>query len=205
MTAVYWDWFKAAQTRDFATRAPLVDDHDECDDDDEEEEEDDFEPLETDELELLQRDTLQIAPPSVADGGDVAAMDLEPITEGDDNDDEGEDTDDDGDDDDDDVDEGANDKVKLELEHLQAWRLQIEARLHQLSIEEPNYWRSDARSHQTHSYAAGPCRAGNEGRGWSEEKIAIIVSIIKKVSYISLNLYMHIFYVYTHLMLVDSM
>ncbi len=192
MAAVYWDWFKAAQTRDFAMRAPLVNELDECDDDN------DFEPLETDELELLLRDaTLPVATASVADGGDDATMDLdEPITEGDEEDDDdydNDDNDDEGEGDEDAIDEGANDKVKLELEHLQAWRLQIEARLHQLAIEEPDYWRSDARRHRG-VVGAGPYRTGNDGLGWSEEKIAIIVSIVKKVSYV----YIHLYFIHTY-------
>jgi hypothetical protein len=210
MAAMYWDWFKAAQTRDFAMRAPLVDELDECDDgdDDGDDDDDDFEPLETDELELLLSDaTLPVATPSVADGGDDAAMDLdEPITEGDEEDDDDDDDDDDeGEGDDDAIDEGANDKVKRELEHLQAWRLQIEARLHQLAIEEPDYWRSDARRHRG-VVGAGPYRTGNDGLGWSEEKIAIIVSIVKKVLYVNMYVCIHIYIlIYTiYVMLVDS-
>ncbi len=147
-----------------------------------EEDDDDVEPLGPDEVELLKRDVL--TPPS-ADGGD-AAMDLEPIT-GEDGD--AEYSDEGGEEDGDDagkgdgegecgVDEHANDKVKQELERLQAWRVRIEARLHQLAIQEPSYWCRAERI--LRKFIGYDSRAeAHEDQG--TDMIATVVSLVKKV------------------------
>jgi hypothetical protein len=179
VAATYWDWFKAVQTCDFATRVPPVvaEDEDELES---EEDDDDVEPFGPDEVELLKGDVL--TPPS-ADGGD-AAMDLEPITGEDDgaeysNEDGKEDGDDAGNGDGEGecvVDEHANDKVKQELERLQAWRVRIEARLHQLAIQEPSYW---CRAERILRKFIGYDSRAEAHQG--TDMITTVVSLVKKV------------------------